>query len=619
MDQITLDPELAHGPVKDRKCTDVLCLILFLGCLGFSGYSSVYGFANGQPEKLFKLADTSGNICGAVGNATEAYPYLYFLDMGHLNLTVCVSSCPDLNKTENRTDQLNCYPNRLTRDCKTRADVAGNPQIKVYDTETFGNKTCIPSQATGNSQAFLNKLGETLKFPAAHQFYSDLWAIRWILLAVPLIALSIGGIYMLALRFFTGLLVWTTAFLIQAVLLAVGYFAYDFQMNPGTYTEKFMLLSLLPAQYVTYIMMAAWAAAIIYAFLLVFFWSRISLTVSILECSTRFVSQVPTVVFLPPIFFFVNIIYVVYWCVAGAYIFTVGDVHPDYEGYPIQDVEWTPFTRAAVYFHVFFGLWGFFFLLALNEFVIGFMTCMWYFSKDKSRGTEGVLRRALGTALFYHLGSIAFGSLILAIFSSLRIIWEFVQKRAKPAKESSSLINGLFRCVDWCFTALIGFIKYFNKHVYLEIAMTGEGFIGSSKDAFLIQQKNIFRFGFVHTFGSIFVFLGEICVAALTALVGYYYITEVEDVHKAVSNPLIPIIIIGVFGYLIGSDFMKIYGTAADGIVHCFCLDEELNADSHFAPEELRHLLQKREAIKAKEAKNDNEAKDAKDAKEKNE
>ena len=58
--------------------------------------------------------------------------------------------------------------------------------------------------------------------------------------------------------------------------------------------------------------------------------------------------------------------------------------------------------------------------------------CQWYWTLDKSKDLPSC---ALGTAMWnataFHLGTIAFGSLVIAIIRMLRTILEYVEKKCK--------------------------------------------------------------------------------------------------------------------------------------------------------------------------------------------
>lgn len=59
------------GINKDRKCTDLLCLLIFsVFCLAGVGIGIV-GITNGQPESLVYGKDDNGNICGSTNGGAE--------------------------------------------------------------------------------------------------------------------------------------------------------------------------------------------------------------------------------------------------------------------------------------------------------------------------------------------------------------------------------------------------------------------------------------------------------------------------------------------------------------------------------------------------------------------
>ena len=80
-----------------------------------------------------------------------------------------------------------------------------------------------------------------------------------------------------------------------------------------------------------------------------------------------------------------------------------------------------------------FGLyWGVFFFSAFGEMVLAGVFSQWYWTLDKKNALPGC---ALGTAMYnatvFHLGTIAFGSLIISIIRMLRTILEYVEKKCK--------------------------------------------------------------------------------------------------------------------------------------------------------------------------------------------
>ena len=91
-------------PVKERRWTDCLCLVLFLiVCFTMIG-TTVHIFMNSDPEQMFKLYDSSGSDCG-IGDAKD-YPLLYMQKFRRPYKSVCVKECPkfDYNQMKYNSD-----------------------------------------------------------------------------------------------------------------------------------------------------------------------------------------------------------------------------------------------------------------------------------------------------------------------------------------------------------------------------------------------------------------------------------------------------------------------------------------------------------------------------------
>ena len=95
------DPEF-RGPIKNRGCTDVLCLLLLLAFLGGWGFVGYWGFVRGNPEVLIYPSDSRGRICGRDnqnGADLSQKPHLLFFDITRCIRIDSVTGCatPQVN------------------------------------------------------------------------------------------------------------------------------------------------------------------------------------------------------------------------------------------------------------------------------------------------------------------------------------------------------------------------------------------------------------------------------------------------------------------------------------------------------------------------------------------
>ena len=72
---------ITSGPLANRKCTDLLCLLIFLVACGGMGYIGNYAYQNGDPARIMAPMDSDGNFCGKTPGF-ENYPFLWFSDIG---------------------------------------------------------------------------------------------------------------------------------------------------------------------------------------------------------------------------------------------------------------------------------------------------------------------------------------------------------------------------------------------------------------------------------------------------------------------------------------------------------------------------------------------------------
>jgi len=113
---------MKDGIVRDRSCTDPLCLIIFLAAVASMGYCSWYGHTYGDVDRLTSPIDADLNICG-ITEGFEDYPYLYLTDFSSLSVTgifgsgVCVKACPT-----GPSFAIDCKPNGGVASCDVPED-----------------------------------------------------------------------------------------------------------------------------------------------------------------------------------------------------------------------------------------------------------------------------------------------------------------------------------------------------------------------------------------------------------------------------------------------------------------------------------------------------------------
>ncbi|CAJ1342139.1 unnamed protein product [Effrenium voratum] len=176
---------------------------------------------------------------------------------------------------------------------------------------------------------------------------------------------------------------------------------------------------------------------------------------------------------------------------------------------------------------------------------------------------------AVVNAIFWHVGSLAFGSLILAIVQFLKWMMRFLAEQAKVRK--NRVAQAIFRaaaCCLWCFEKCL---KFLNKNAYIQIALKGTDFCTSAQNAFALVLRNLIRFGGLAMLGSLMSFIGVVFMCSATGLSGYF----IFQAFYPELSPIVPTILYVVIGYIIGRAFLNVFSLACDTSMQCFIISEE--------------------------------------------
>jgi hypothetical protein len=385
------------------------------------------------------------------------------------------------------------------------------------------------------------------------------------------VALVASLAYLLILRCCAGVLIWISILGIIVALGAGGYWVYEthttYNVNDANY------------KYLMYGAYAIWALDGLFVLIVLCCISRIRLAVAIMKVTSSFIYRTPTVLLLPFIFFFLCIAWLVFWTFLAVYIMSVGTIEPRAAPFEFATtVVWTSQTRYIFLYHLFGGLWVNAFLIGCFQFIVAAACALWYFSHTSDTAGSGSICMGIKWILVYHLGSIAFGSFIIAVVQFIRIIFEYYSRKIQAANRNNPIVKFMLCYTSYLLACLERCIKFITKNAYIQIALTSKNFCRSAWNAFLLVLKNAFRFGAVSSVGAIFMFLGRIFIICLTVVICYLQMTKWPKVVAETSSPYFPCVVAGLIGYLIGAIFMSIFSFASDTILQCFLLDEELGA-----------------------------------------
>ena len=591
MEQKLIDHEsLRNGPVRERGCTDILCALIFFAFVGAMVTLGIFGYRNGDPAMILYPYDSSGNQCGRPDTDGSLYHYVYFVNPDEdVKYKVCMKTCP----LDNGSLPVVIVPDDVLTNSfvsvafdqfvVNQTDESGEPTVTsypAYASHNFLKRACLPDDMS-------EEFNEYLQGTSMMSYGSDIVRCWYMVLAVLGISVGISLVYLLLMRYFIGCIVWLViAALIVLCVLFGGYF--NLRIYHGDYIdnqEKYEYWG---------IALASYAVALLFLILVICLRQRIALAVAIMKSATIFINDVWTSLLVPIVMFFVSVGVFAFWILALVYLYSSGTLHHQDNSSAVAKIEFDTRLKNALWFEFLGIIWIDCFKVALIQFIISFACCVWYFTTDKEN-LDHPIWRGVKNGIFYHIGSLAFGSLVLSLV--ILIKWFLTIMTRLHGEHANAVVNCMCKCVLCCVACFDRFVKFLDHQAYIRMAMTGENFCTSAKHAFELMWENAGRYAAFGGISSTFNFLGKAMITCSSTYLGFFIITERHSISDEITSPVGPTVVFAIVSYLVAALFMSVYEMAGDTIIQAFILDEKLNGEkqSVFAPEPIKDFMDEKD------------------------
>ncbi|XP_014652422.1 PREDICTED: choline transporter-like protein 2 isoform X2 [Ceratotherium simum simum] len=486
----------------------------------------------------------------------------------------------------------------------------------------------------------------------AMRIFED-YTVSWYWIVIGLvIAMVLSLLFIILLRFLAGIMVWV---MIVMVILVLGYGIFHCYMeyarlrgeagsdislvDLGFQTDLRVYLHLRQTWMAFMIILSILEVIII--LLLIFLRKRILIAIALIKEASRAVGYVMCSMLYPLVTFFLLCLCIAYWASTAVFLSTSNEavykILTAESACPLAGKTCNPETfpssnesrlcpdahcQFAFYggesgyhrallglqiFNLFMFFWLANFVLALGQVTLAgaFASYYWAFSKPDDLPAFPLFS-SFGRALRYHTGSLAFGSLILAIVQIIRVILEYLDQRLKAAK--NKFAKFLMTCLKCCFWCLEKFIRFLNRNAYIMIAVYGTNFCTSARNAFFLLMRNIIRVAVLDKVTDFLFLLGKLLIVGSVGILAFFFFTHririVQDTAPPLNYYWVPILTVIVGSYLIAHGFFSVYGMCVDTLFLCFCEDLERNDGSqerpYFMSPELRDILLKGSAEEGK-------------------
>ncbi|KAM6899932.1 choline transporter-like protein 4 [Xenentodon cancila] len=468
----------------------------------------------------------------------------------------------------------------------------------------------------------------------------------WILVGL-LIAMVVSMLFLLLLRFTAPVMVWV---LIIGVLGAGAYgiwhcyWEYDnYKRSSATisdvgFTTNFKVYLQVQETWLAFLIIISVVEAII-LLTIIFLRTRILIAIALIQESSKAISHMMSALLYPLVTFVLLLVCVAYWSATAIYLATSGEpvykvvalnssesgcegvngsVSCDPQNFTSSDYpkcssascifikynEEGLFQRNLFnlqFYNAIAFLWCVNFVIALGQCTLAgaFASYYWAFTKPNDIPMFPVCSSFI-RSLRYHVGSLAFGALILTLVQMARILLEYIDHKTRSAQ--NAVARFILCCMKCCLWCLEKFIKFLNRNAYIMVAIYGTNFCVSAKNAFQLLMRNIIRVVVLDKVTDVLLFFGKLlvvggCVLAFFFFSGRILLPGNTFRSETLNYYWIPIITVAFGSYLIAHGFFSVYNMCVDTLFLCFLEDLERHDGSvqkpYFMSKNLMKILNK--------------------------
>ena len=566
------------GPMRTRKFTDIFCLIIFIAFWVLIGYIAIFAYSKGQYSNIAKTIDADGWPCGEADR--KAYPLLYVDDPTSVKFyakTVCVKACPTSSDST-----VEFYPNKY----KHQGDT-----LDVRKSLTLFGRLCVP---------YIKNVGSLIKnninMSYTQEFLEDISEVWPMILVGLLVCMLIVVMYLFFIRCCTKAFIYILVFMFLAGLILFGLFCwkeYHSLLNKNVDLEKLKSEGSVidyndpsaqikeqdstdygkdqAAKWKTAAIIF-WVLAGIFFLVILLLCGRIALAAKIMESAAEFVRDEPSVFKIPFFYGFMLLVFFAFWIPTLTLLCGVGELRTNPKSI-FMEIIWEDTTKIYVGILAFALLWGISFNFSQETFSIAAMSSSWYF--DKKFGNPISASVAICWSFTYHVGTLAFGSLLIAIVWVIQLVLSYIYQKLKEVHQQDTAVGFLIKCAG-CFVACFErTLKFINKHAYIETALRNLSFCPAAAQCLQVTTSNFLRFGVLAGITEIFLFMGSLLITCLTTFIMHFVIQGYAQARNVEVDTIGPVSVIFLMSLSISIIFSHVYEISADTMLHCYILDEE--------------------------------------------
>jgi len=643
------------GPVEDRHCTDILLLLLLWGMwIAMTGVG-IYAVTEGDYRKVVYPLDYDGNICGTDFGSIDMSDHEKLYYVNNYGAGVCVKECPEV-KVENIDDPN--VTNRadvrtlITYDglFQVEGNILNASYIDIANYSTSSDKVsctqslCYPdptdppsswtSRGINEGFGFAYYAGDTYEvllrcyytvdaeqeisdavnagdntglvpdediYDFFNKLYADLWVARYYVLGFGFgfaLVFSLFYIFLMRMPFLLATIVWSSIFLTICLFAIGGYYMYGLaddweDEDPQIQDDKTINAT-------RYVGIGLWVIAAILFLLACCLRQQIAIAIGCVKTAGRAVNHMFAILAVPVLQGIGLICFLIVWLAYAVYLASLGEINTteiELGGgvqITVRQFEFDTFVVRCGWFLLFCLFWTANFIVAVGDMTIALAVARYYFTREKWRIGSWTVIHAMWQVVWYHSGTCAYGSLLIAIVQLIRAVIARAQRAAKNA--NNKLAGVILCCCQCCFCMMECCLRFISKNAYIQTAIFSTAFCKSCRKAFFLIARNAARIAAISYVSAAVLIIGKLFISSIVTLFSYYLI--VENINDDLNSVAGPTVVIFLISYWVSDFFMDVFDVAITAVLHCFIADEEMFTDEIYAEGDLKKYIDENGAEK---------------------
>jgi len=309
----------------------------------------------------------------------------------------------------------------------------------------------------------------------------------------------------------------------------------------------------------------------------------IKISVRVLKTASKIITRNMRMIIVP----LVGIAFIICWVAFSVYFLlylgSCGKIEK--VEVPLLEVHyytyvWTDQQKGYLWYSLFLFFWVSAFMMAASQYILIVAIVSWYFTENENTRGNFSICKGYWWVIRYNMGSLLFGSFILALVWMIRAVFEYLNKKIQSANGDRPMprpVQWLLGCCRCCLACCHRFVKYVNMNAYCQVALTGESFCMAAMNGFILILKNSAAFIFTGGLGGFFNLIGKLTVCVLNVLIAYLILDMGDsEIVSGVNSPIGPLVVVFILTYVISQLFMGMYTTCATCLLHCLFADIDI-------------------------------------------